>query len=78
MSFFYCYRPHHIASSKGMYHFIVKKKDLKLVSDMPDSNRNWKSRYFFVKGMDWVCCQEEWVTMPRGFFDTWAFVRDSG
>ena len=38
--FFYCYRPHHISSSKGTYHFAVRGKDLKLVSDMPDSNRN--------------------------------------
>ena len=38
--FFYCYRPHHISSSKGTYHFAVREKHLKLVSDMPDSNRN--------------------------------------
>ena len=38
--FFYCYRPNHIASSKGTYHFTVREKVLKLVSDMPDSNRN--------------------------------------
>jgi len=77
--FFYCYRPHHIASSKGTYHFNAREKGLRLVSDMPDSNRNWKSRYFFVEGTDWVCRQEEWATMPRGYFDnTWAFVRDSG
>ena len=76
--FFYCYRPHHITSSKGTYHFTVREKDLKLVSDMPDSNRNWKSRYFFVEGTDWVCRQEEWATMPRGYFDnTWAFVKES-
>ena len=76
---FYCYKPHHIASSKGTYHFTVRKKDLKLVSDMLNSNKNWKSRYFFVKGMDWVCRQEEWVTMPRSYFNnTRAFVRDSG
>ena len=24
--FFYCYRPHHISSSKGTYHFSVRKK----------------------------------------------------
>ena len=24
--FFYCYRPHHISSSKGTYHFFVRKK----------------------------------------------------
>ena len=77
--FFYCYRPHHIASSKGTYHFSARDKNLRLVSDMPDSNRNWKSRYFFVEGTDWVYRQEEWATMPHGYFDnTWAFVRDSG
>ena len=77
--FFYCYRPHHISSSKGTYHFTVREKDLKLVFDMPDSNRNWQSRFFFVEGMDWVCREEEWATMPRGYFDnTWAFVRESG
>ena len=77
--FFYCYRPHHIASSKGTYHFNAREKGLRLVSDMPDSNRNWKSRYFFVEGTDWVCRQEEWASMPRGYFDnTWAFVKDSG
>ena len=37
---FYCYKPHHIASSKGTYHFTVRENDLKLVSDMPDYNRN--------------------------------------
>ena len=73
--FFYCYRSHHIDSSKGMYHFSVREKDLKWVSNMPDSNRNWKSRYFFVERMDWVCHEEEWVTRPRGYFNnTWAFV----
>ena len=50
--FFWCYRPQHIISSQGIYHFTVRKKELKLVSDMPDSNRNWKGRYFFVQGMD--------------------------
>ena len=45
--FFYCYRPHYIASSRETYHFNAQEKNLKLVSDMPDSNRNWKSRYFF-------------------------------
>ena len=77
--FFYCYGSHHISSSKGTYHFAIRKKDLKLVSNMPDYNRNWKSRFFFFEGMDLVCREEEWVTMPRGYFDnTWAFIRESG
>ena len=75
----YYYRPYRNASSKGTYHFNARDKNLRLVSDMPDSNRNWKSRYFFVEGTNWVCRQEEWATMPHGYFDnTWAFVRDSG
>ena len=77
--FFYCYKPYHISSSNGTYHFAVREKDLKLVYDMPDSNRNWKSRFFFVEGTDWVCREEEWATMPHGYFDnTWAYVRESG
>ena len=72
--FFYCYRPYHITSSKGTYHFTIRENDLKFVFDMSDSNRNWKSRYF---DNTWVV--EEWVTMPRGYFDnTWAFVKELG
>ena len=65
-------------SSKGIYHFAAWKKNLRLMSDMPDSNRNWKSKYFFIKGTDWECHPEEWVTMPHGFDNTWAYVKDSG
>ena len=76
--FFWCYCPQHIVSSQEIYHFVARKKGLRLVSDMPDSNRNWKGRYFFVKGMNWVCHQEEWEMMPHGFDNTWAYVKDSG
>ena len=37
--FFYCYRPHHIASSKGTYHFNAREKSLRLVSNMLDTIR---------------------------------------
>ena len=38
--FFWCYRPQHIVSSQGIYHFATRKKALRLMSDMLDSNRN--------------------------------------
>ena len=38
--FFWCYRPQHIVSSQGIYHFAARKKVLRLVSDMPNSNKN--------------------------------------
>ena len=47
------------------------------MSNMPDSNRNWKGRYFFVQETDWVCRREEWVMMPHGFDNTWGIVKDS-
>jgi len=57
--FFWYYRPQHIVLSQGIYHFTARKKGLRLVSDMPDSNRNWKGGYFFIRGTDWVCPPEE-------------------
>ena len=50
--FFYCYKPCQIVSSKRTYHFSVREKDLRLVFDMPDSNRSWKNRYFFLERFD--------------------------
>ena len=50
--FFWCYKPQHIVSPQGIYHFATWEKALRLVSNMPDSNRNWKGKYFFVKGTD--------------------------
>ncbi|XP_050242621.1 uncharacterized protein LOC126691619 [Quercus robur] len=77
--FFYCYRPQHKVSAKGTYHFAPREKNLRLVFDMPDSNRNWKNRFFFVKGTDWVCRPDEWDKLPGGYFDnTWAYIRESG
>ena len=73
--FFWCYRPQHIVSSQEIYHFVARTKALRLVSDMPNSNRKWKGRYFFVQGTDWVCRPEEWVTMPHGFENTWGIVK---
>ena len=48
--FFHYYRPLEITQSKGMYSFLPKKPVLGLVCDTSDSNRNWKSRNFFIWG----------------------------
>ena len=57
--FFWCYRPQHISSFQEIYHFAARKKTLRLVLDMPDSNRNCKGGYFFVQATDWVCRRQE-------------------
>lgn len=68
--FFYFYKLQKISSLKGIYHFLARKTSLMLVSDMPNSNRNWKNCYFFVQGTNWVCRLEEWDSMPNGFHNT--------
>jgi len=50
--FFHCYRPSEIVQSRGMYDFLSRKPSLRLLCETPDSNKNWKSWYFFLQGDD--------------------------
>ena len=50
--FLHCYRLDKIDLSKGMYSFIPRKSILKVIFETPDSNRDWKSCYFFLEGND--------------------------
>ena len=52
--FFYSYKPQQISSSKGIDHFQARKLSLRLVFDMPNSNRNWNNMYFLLRG--WTGC----------------------
>lgn len=40
--FFYCYKPQEIPWSKGFYNFMCRQATLRLISDMSDSNRQWR------------------------------------
>ena len=53
--FFHCHRLTEIVQFKGMYSFVPRSPLLRLVCDTPDSNRNWKSRYSFMEGDEWMC-----------------------
>ena len=53
--FFHCYYPSEITQSRGMYSFLLRKLVLRLVCDTHNSNKNWKSQYFFIQGDDWMC-----------------------
>ena len=53
--FFHCYHSSEITQLKRMYIFIPRSPLLRLVCDTPDSNKNWKSHYFFIQGDDWMC-----------------------
>ena len=49
---------------------------LKLMSDTLDSNRNWKSCYFFIEGDEWICHPGDQEYMPVD--KTWGIMPPSG
>ena len=74
--FLHCYRLDEIDKSKGMYSFVPRKSVLKVIYETPDSNRDWKSRYFFLKGDGWMCRPGETDHMPVD--KTWGILNPSG
>lgn len=73
---FHCYCPSEIFQSRGLYSFLPRKTILRLVFDTPDSNKNWRSRYFFMQGDNWICRpdDQEFMLVDK----TWGIVPPSG
>ena len=74
--FLHCYCPDEIDKSKGMYSFVPRKSILKVIYETPDSNRDWKSRYFFLEGDGWMCYPGETDYMPVD--KIWGILDPSG
>ena len=74
--FLHCYCPNEIAQAKGMYNFMPRSPLLRLVCETPDSNRNWKSRYFFMEGDCWISHLGDNEFMPVD--TTWGILPSSG
>ena len=62
--FLHCYRLDEIDKSKGMYSFVPRSPLLKVIYETPDSNKDWKSHYFFLEGDDWMCHPGDTEHMP--------------
>ena len=73
--FLHCYHPDEIDKSKGMYSFVPRKFVLKVIYETPDSNHDWKSRYFFLEGNGWMCHPGETDYMPVN--KTWEILDPS-
>ena len=74
--FLHCYRPDEIDRSRGMYSFASRSPLLKVIFETPDSNRDWKSRYFFLEGDEWMGHPGE--TKYMHFDTTWGVLNPSG
>ena len=74
--FLYCYHSDEIDKSKDMYSFVLRKSVLKVFYKTPDSNCDWKSRYFFLEGDGWMCHPGETDYMPVD--KTWGILDPSG
>ena len=53
--FLHCYRLDEIDISRGVYSFVPRSPLLKVIYETLDSNRDWKSRYFFLEDDGWMC-----------------------
>ena len=73
--FLHCYHPDEIDKSRGMYSFVPKSLLLKVIYETPDLNRDWKSRYFFLEGDDWMCRPGDTEHMPVD--TTWGILHPS-
>ena len=74
--FLHYYRPDEIDKSRGMYSFVPRKSVLKVIYETLDSNRDWKSRYFFLECDGWMCHLGETDFMPVD--KTWGILDMSG
>ena len=74
--FLHCYRPDEIDKSRGMYSFVPRKSVLKVIYETLDSNRDWKSRYFFLEGDGWMCHPGETDFIPVD--KTWGILDPFG
>ena len=46
----YCHKPSEINQSLGFYQFTARGKDYRLIKSLVTSDRNWKTKFFFVSG----------------------------
>ena len=73
--FLHCYRPDEIDRSRGMYSFASRSPLLKVIFETLDSNRDWKSRYFFLEGEKWMNRPGEMEYIPVDM--TWGVLHSS-
>ena len=73
--FLHYYHLDEIDKSRGMYSFVPRSPLLKVIYETLDSNRDWKSRYFFLEGDNLMCHPGDTEHMPID--TTWGILHSS-
>ena len=47
------------------------------MTNVPDSNNDWKSRYFFIQGSNWVCRPDKWDNIREEYDSMWDILDES-
>ena len=73
--FLHYYCSDEIDKSRGVYSFVPRSPLLKVIYETPNSNRDWKSHYFFLEGDGWMCRPGDTEHMPVD--TTWGILHPS-
>ena len=57
--FLFCYEPCQIAASPSFWTFKHRDTEMRIVHELPSSNKSWKDGYVFVCGNNWERLPEE-------------------
>lgn len=62
---------------QGFYNFICRRAALRLIFDMPDSNHQCKTRFFFVQRVNQVCHPDKWDHIGSFYDYSWGLLNKS-